>query len=216
MGQTFSLEEINCKKRLNILKQFGVKPIVKGNIEKSEQTEALNPFDEMADNIEKGMVMDSLDYSSDIKISKTGKEIADSITAKVLPVLNLKLGVLKAKADEWLKTTGTKPTRDLSNWDCECFELTDFPYKQYDWQETYFNTNTNKPNYGFEVQDVKNNKILSLPTSQEEAESREEYNNTVRKICECIVDLKACGMLQALKPEKEYALIPRQFIQFGF
>lgn len=187
---------------------------------KDEATEEVfeeNPFNKAVeeapeDNVEKSDIMHALSEGS-VKISKTGKEIKAQVDGILLPEINSELAVKKNKADEKLKECGLAPTKTPDEWWTNGLKL-DCGYKVYDWCETYIPEKRIAMDT-LSAEDAKS-KETNVPENQAQADSRRVYNDTVRGICEILVDLKACEILKNLKDETKYELTPRQVITFRF
>jgi len=184
-------------------------------IRKGEEDE--NPFDIAAEeaDMEKSDIMDALSYQSDIKVSKTGKEIKDQVDTVILPDINADLAVKEAEADEKLKDCGTAPTKDPDKYWTDGIEM-DCGYKIYDWNETYVpDNNSGNMMSSLSAEDAEAKKG-NVPENQEQALCRREYNEIVRAICNIKVDIKACEILKTLADNKEFELSPRQVLALRF
>lgn len=181
---------------------------------KSEEAEVKKAED--AD-LEKSDIMNAFGYGSDVKVTKTGKEIAEQVDTVVLPALNAKLIEKKSDADDLLVECGNAPTKEVPVWWTGDIKMA-VEYKMYDWDETCVPSNKDGGIAGSlsapdaEEQKVKHNK----PENQAQADARRQYNDCLRCICEILVDIKACEILKTLKPGKEYELSPRQVVALQF
>lgn len=183
--------------------------------EKAEETEAAKEeesSEKEEDTAEKSHIMDAISYSG-VKISKTGKEIKDQATNVLLPRLNAELEDYKKKADEKLALCGKAPTEDPKPWWTDDIEL-EVPYKVYNWNETY----VPKPSVAYDTLSAEDAaaKRGNVPENDEQAKAREEYNEAVRMVCNTMVDIKACELMQNLKDKTSYELSPRQVLTLGF
>ena len=68
------------------------------------------------DDIEKSDVMNAIQYSGNIQITKTGKEIKESVQNILLPELNAQLEEKKTAADSLLEDCGDAPTHNTNSW----------------------------------------------------------------------------------------------------
>lgn len=170
--------------------------------------------EEESEGVEKSDIMNSLDYGSSIKISKTGKEIKKQITEIVLPELNAELAVKKNEALEKLKDCGESPTKEPDTYWTSGIKM-DCGFKIYDWDETYVPRKEGVSVDTLSAEDAKD-KHVNVPENQEQADSRRCYNDTVRAVCNILVDIKACEILSSLKDGSEYELTPRQMTTFKF
>lgn len=167
--------------------------------------------------LEKSDIMNAFGYGSDVKVTKTGKEIAEQVDTVVLPALNAKLIEKKSDADDLLAECGNAPTKEVPVWWTGDIKMA-VEYKMYDWDETCVPSNEDGGIAGSlsapdaEEQKVKRNK----PENQAQADARRQYNDCLRCICEILVDIKACEILKTLKPGKEYELSPRQVVALQF
>lgn len=181
---------------------------------KSEEAEVKKAEDT---DLEKSDIMNTFGYGNDVKVTKTGKEIAEQVDTVVLPALNAKLIEKKSDADDLLAECGNAPTKEVPVWWTGDIKMT-VEYKMYDWDETCVPSNEDGGIAGSlsapdaEEQKVKRNK----PENQAQADARRQYNDCVRCICEILVDIKACEILKTLKPGKEYELSPRQVVALQF
>lgn len=185
-------------------------------IRKGEEVTEENPFDKAAKEaeVEKSDVMDALSYQSDIKVSKTGKEIKEQVDGVLLPAMTAELAVKEAEADKKLKDCGDAPTREPDKWWTDGIKM-DCGYKIYDWDETYVPNNEGRMVNTLSAEDAKDKKG-NMPENQEQANCRREYNDLVRAICNIKVDIKACEILKTLKDSTEYELSPRQVLALKF
>lgn len=167
------------------------------------------------DDIEKSDVMNAIQYSGNIQITKTGKEIKESVQNILLPELNAQLEEKKTAADSLLEDCGDAPTHNTNPWWTNDLRI-EVPYKIYDWQETEYNDRSQTSVVGSlsAEHSEKVEKKYNFAKSVEEAEARRKYNDEVRAIANIIVDLKACEILLQLKDNKEYALTPKQLATF--
>lgn len=167
------------------------------------------------DDIEKSDVMNAIQYSGNIQITKTGKEIKESVQNILLPELNAQLEEKKTAADSLLEDCGNAPTHNTNPWWTDDLRI-EVPYKIYDWQETEYNDRSQTSVVGSlsAEHSEKVEKKYNFAKSVEEAEARIKYNDEVRAIANIIVDLKACEILLQLKDNKEYVLTPKQLATF--
>jgi hypothetical protein len=167
------------------------------------------------DDIEKSDVMNAIQYSGNIQITKTGKEIKESVQNILLPELNAQLEEKKTAADSLLEDCGDAPTHNTNPWWTDDLRI-EVPYKIYDWQETEYNDRSQTSVVGSlsAEHSEKVEKKYNFAKSVEEAEARRKYNDEVRAIANIIVDLKACEILLQLKDNKKYALTPKQLATF--
>lgn len=167
------------------------------------------------DDIEKSDVMNAIQYSGNIQITKTGKEIKESVQNILLPELNAQLEEKKTAADSLLEDCGDAPTHNTNPWWTDDLRI-EVPYKIYDWQETEYNDRSQTSIVGSlsAEHSEKVEKKYNFAKSVEEAEARRKYNDEVRAIANIIVDLKACEILLQLKDNKKYALTPKQLATF--
>lgn len=167
------------------------------------------------DDIEKSDVMNAIQYSGNIQITKTGKEIKESVQNILLPELNAQLEEKKTAADSLLEDCGNAPTHNTNPWWTDDLRI-EVPYKIYDWQETEYNDRSQTSVVGSlsAEHSEKVEKKYNFAKSVEEAEARRKYNDEVRAIANIIVDLKACEILLQLKDNKEYVLTPKQLATF--
>ena len=167
------------------------------------------------DDIEKSDVMNAIQCSGNIQITKTGKEIKKSVQNILLPELNAQLEEKKTAADSLLEDCGDAPTHNTKPWWTNYLRI-EVPYNIYDWQETEYNDRSQTSVVGSlsAEHSEKVEKKYNFAKSVEEAEARRKYNDEVRAIANIIVDLKACEILLQLKDNKEYALTPKQLSTF--
>ena len=167
------------------------------------------------DDIEKSDVMNAIQYSGNIQITKTGKEIKESVQNILLPELNAQLEEKKTAADSLLEDCGDAPTYNTNPWWTDDLRI-EVPYKIYEWNEMEYNDRSQTSVMGSlsAEHSAKVDKKYNFAKSVEEAEARRKYNEEVRAIANIIVDLKACEILLQLKDNKEYALTPKQLATF--
>lgn len=167
--------------------------------------------------LEKSDIMNAFGYGSDVRVTKTGKEIAEQVDTVVLPALNAKLIEKKTDADDYLAECGNAPTKEVPVWWTGDIKIP-VEYKMYDWDETYVPSNNGCGIAGsLSASDAEEQKMkCNIPENEAQANARRYYNDTVRCICEILTDIKACEILKSLKPNKEYELSPRQVVALQF
>lgn len=167
------------------------------------------------DDIEKSDVMNAIQYSGNIQITKTGKEIKESVQNILIPELNAQLEEKKTAADNLLEDCGDAPRHNTNPWWTDDLRI-EVPYKVYDWNEMEYNDRSQTSVMGSlsEEYSAKVEKKYNFAKSVEEAEARRKYNDEVRAIANILVDLKACEILLQLKDNKEYTLTPKQLTTF--
>lgn len=171
---------------------------------------------EKEEEVEKSDIMNALSYQSEIKVSKTGKEIKKQVDDVILPELTATLAVKENEAIEKLKECGGAPTNDVDPWWTSDVKM-DVGYKVYNWEETCFCPEDEGLAGSLSYSDAKEKKEkANCPTSKEEAECRRCYNDIVRKICSIKVDIKACEILKELNDSTTYELSPRQVLSLKF
>lgn len=160
--------------------------------------------------LEKG-IYDTMNYS-DIKVSKTGKDIKEQINSIILPNLQTSLELKEDKANNLLENCGKCPTKDIDSYWTDNMKIK-CSLKVYNWNELYIN-NDSSISSSLSAEDAKNNQ--NFPENQSQIDSRRDYNEVVRDICNIKLDIKACEILQDLKDNKTYDLSPRQIISLEF
>lgn len=194
-------------------------------IEKAEESE-INPFEvdetlekgeEVDEELEKSDIFNALDYSNNIKVKKTGKEIKDNINTILLPEVNAELAVKKVEATTLLGDCGTAPAMDVPEWWTRDLRI-DCGFKRYDWDETYIPENDNRiaPTLSYENSKEVASKAKNVPETKEQAEARRKYNDKVREVCECLTDVKACEIINMIGDDEKVELTPRQLMTFRF
>ena len=163
---------------------------------------------------EKSDVMDAMcGYESKITISKTGKEIKEQVKNVVLPAKKECLEKCSADANKLLSDCGDAPTRDVPKYWLADMDI-ETAYKFYDWDETYV------PERGINVVQTlsaSENVQGNVPSSVKEGQTRREYNDKVRNVCDCLVDIKACEiLLNNIKDNEKFTLSPRQILVLKF
>lgn len=205
--------------------------IVKSIIENEEVEEVIikaaeevdeNPFEKAAEDdtqgdIEKSDIFHAMNSGNNITFKKSGKEVKESITTKVLPGLNSQLAVKQTEADTLLSVCGTAPLKAADYWWTSELNI-DVPYKVYNWEETYFDSESKNTSVvsSLSLEQAETNKALAknYPANKEQGENRRKYNDKVREICEIMVDVKACEILGAINDDASIDLTPKQIIAF--
>lgn len=163
--------------------------------------------------IEKSDIMEAIG-NSDLKISKTGKEISEQVTNILLPKLTAKLEEKKSEANDKLKDCGDAPTKDIDPWITDYIKL-DVGYKMYSWDECDYCDNNERIAPTLSAEDSKE-KRFNCPSSIDEANCRRDYNDIIRCIGNTMVDIKACEILTKLDANKSYSLTARQVTALKF
>lgn len=173
--------------------------------------------DEDGEETEKSDIANALSgYDSNIKITKTGKEIKTQVSDVIVPELTAVLAQKESEAGNLLEKCGNAPTRDPECWWTDGIKM-DCGYKIYDWIETEL-----RPKDGrlmeatLSAQDAAE-KRGNVPEDAEQAKARQEYNRAVQAICNIKVDLKTCDIIaKNLKDGDKFQLNPRQVIALKF
>lgn len=167
--------------------------------------------------IEKSDIMNAFGYGSDVKVTKTGKEIAEQVDTVILPALNAKLIEKKSDADDLLAECGNAPTKEVPVWWTGDVKIP-VEYKMYDWEETCVPSNDDGGiASSLSAPDAEEKRAkYNRPENADQANARRQYNDCVRCVCEILVDIKACEILKSLKPGKEYELSTRQVVALQF
>ena len=176
-------------------------------IQKAEET--------TVDDIEKSDVMNAIQYGGNIQITKTGKEIKESVQNILIPELNAQLEEKKTAADNLLEDCGDAPRHSTNPWWTDDLRI-EVPYKIYEWNEMEYNDRSQTSVMGSlsAEHSAKVDKKYNFAKSVKEAEARRKYNEEVRAISNILVDLRACEILLQLKDNKKYALAPKQLATF--
>ena len=211
------IQKAQADRRVHLLNSFSNKElgeIPNNDIQKSEE----NPFEKAEEDneIEKSDILNAVDRGDSIKISRTGKEIKERVKDVLMPKYNAELESAKVKVEDLLESCGTAPRKQVSEWWTENLKL-EVPFKIYDWEETYFENNSQKISYSLSpAQEVENKTKYNYPESQDVAEARRKYNDAVRSYCEILVDVKTLEVLLNVKDEQNFELTPRQVLTLGF
>lgn len=195
---TKRFHQINRQRLANLYKAFGYEP-----------------KDEI---LQKSDVYDAIEYSSNIKLTKTGKEIKDQLEKTVKPLHERMRDDYAKQATELLKVCGDAPTQECDDWTFRNFpELKSVcMFKVYTWREIdYYQENNATSAWG--AMQVKAPQIDNPATSKDVSDNREKYNQLVRKYIGELVDIKTCDMLiNNLKDKESIQLTPKQIVAFGF
>ena len=233
---TAAFQQMRNQQRINIMKSFGYSE--EDAVQKGEENHPLNEYQEeiakglQSDNpfeveeasqkynelsvIQKSDIMDAIGYSDDFKIKKTGKEIKDQIESVLMPAKTAQLNDVTTRLNTLISTCGAAPTKDVCRYWCAGFEL-DIPYKRYDWEETRMRCTDDCVYDSLSFEHQEDLPKINHPQTQAEAAAREQYNDLVQAVCEIMVDIKACEILQKnLKDEDVIKLTPRQVVTFKF
>lgn len=191
-----------------------------------------NPFEQFENKgeaqpkeIQKSEIFGALkNYNNPMSVKKTGKEIKDQINKVILPFLAEKKEKIQKELNEFLDTAVVKPTHPC--WMKIEMDETEFPYKQYAWEEMNFTEKAFGQIFkGFGDVDVVEECGESVaapvspyyPQSKEEAEARHKYNNLVEDFRDVIMDIKTANVLvNSLKDEDEYWLNVEQLVGLKF
>ena len=167
--------------------------------------------------LEKSDIMNAFGYGSDVKVTKTGKEIAEQVDTVILPALNAKLIEKKSDADDLLAECGNAPTKEVPVWWTGDVKIP-VEYKMYDWDETCVPSNDDGGiASSLSAPDAEEKRAkYNRPENADQANARRQYNDCIRCVCEILVDIKACEILKSLKPGKEYELSTRQVVALQF
>ena len=223
------------KQKENLLKAFGAtksdesKEVEQPNIIKSLFSD--NPFEvEVAkeelsksndySEFEKSDILDAINYESDIKIIKSGKEIKDNIANTILPTRQAIYEQKCKEADELLQKCGDAPALEPSPWMLRGINVT-VPYKMYSWDETRYCADDEESCNGCICDSISvvGAKLCkkNLPCDSEQAIMREKYNSVVSIICETAVDVQTLKLLlNNIKDNQSFNLRPKQAMMFGF
>ena len=181
----------------------------KDNDEGEEDVEEAQDAD-----VEKSDIAVALSSSDAPKVVRTGKEIKEHLTDNVIPKLTSELAVKQQLANQLLGNCGIAPTHEPYKWWTEGIEI-DCNYKVYDYGETECCSNCGIMQATLSAQDAADKKG-NCPETPEQAQCRRDYNDVVRYICNIMVDIKTCEIMQGLKDNEEYELNARQVIALDF
>lgn len=208
----------------NILKGF-TNLEVEETVEKAEEEVEDNPFEEIIkaeeQEIEKSDVYEAIagHNGESIKISKTGAEIKEHIKTVLLPAMNSELENCERKADDLLEETGDAPKKEVDRWWTREMRIA-VPYRIYDWDETYFSKDNKSgmiaDSLSAEHLAEKKSNLKNYPATEEQAAARQKYNEAVRNICNVLIDIKACEVLEKIDDTKTFELTPQQVWAFRF
>ena len=165
--------------------------------------------------VEKSDIAEALSGHNGLKIKKTGKEIKDHLKEVVIPELTATLATKEALATQLLANCGDAPTKEPDCWWTDGIKM-DCGYKVYDWHELECCNNDGRIMYATLSATDAAEKRGNCPENCEQAQSRRDYNEAVRAICNIKVDLKACEVMDGLKDAEDYELNPRQIIALKF
>lgn len=191
-------------KNKNVFEQFDKNKIVVKEINKSEIFGALKS------------------YNNPVMIKKTGKDIKEHIEKVLIPFISEKIVSLKENISSYLANAPYLPT--APTW-CKINLGEEFPYKQYTWEETYYEKEKSIGNIfkGFGDVDVDCcedcNEIISpvCCTSVEEANARTQYNIWVEDLRDAILDSRTAEVLiKNLDDKTEYYLTVDQVAALMF
>lgn len=211
-----AIHRVRANQHAHLLKGFGVESPSEDTIQKGNDE---NPFEveaAKAEEMEKSDVMNAIQYGGDIKVTKTGKEIKKNVTGILVPELNASLAAKKKEANECLKSCGQAPTKDINPWWTDDLRI-EVPYKVYDWEEMRMKSTDDRMVTSLSAEhSTEMEKKYNFPKTEAESMARSQYNDCVRAVCNIMVDLEACRVVQSLKDDKEYELTPKQFAAFRF
>lgn len=160
--------------------------------------------------IEKSDIMNVINYDSNIKFGKLGKEIKAKLKADILPPLNAKLQVLTAEIASKLEDCGGAPTETVPPWWTAEIKM-DFPFRIFSWQACDLCEGPKVAGSLIAGEEQEN------PVTPEMRKCRQEYNDKVREYAGVATDIKACEILETnLSDNERYQLSPRQLTVFGF
>lgn len=221
-----SIKNFQDTRKQNIARGFVTERNVEAEpaIEKAEEVEE-NPFEEIIKaeerEIEKSDVYEAIagHNGESIKISKTGAEIKEHIKTVLLPAMNSELENCEHKADDLLEETGDAPKKEVDRWWTREMRIA-VPYRIYDWDETYFNKDNKAgmiaDSLSAEHSAEKKSNLKNYPATEEQAAARQKYNEAVRNICNVLIDIKACEVLEKIDDEKTFELTPQQIWALRF
>lgn len=233
---TATFQKMRTQQRINIVKSFGYSeqdimqkggtghPLNEHQEEIIKGLQSDNPFEVQAasqelnelSEIQKSDIMEAIGYSEDFKIKKTGKEIKEQITTVLMPAKTAQLNDVTTKLNALIQVCGAAPTKDVCRYWCAGFEL-DIPYKRYDWEETRMRCNDDCVYDSLSFEHQEDLPKINCPQTDAEADARQKYNELVQAVCEIMVDIKACEILQKnLKDGDTIKLTPRQVVTFKF
>jgi len=191
-----------------------------------------NPFEEefkeknQPKEIQKAEIFGALkNYNTPMMVKKTGKEIKQQINDVILPYLATKQEEIQTKLTEFLSGVTVLPTHPC--WTKIELSESEFPYKQYSWEETNFVENQKSVGLVFKgFGDIEGDcpgcgeeiKVSPYyPQSKEEAEARRNYNIAVEDYRDLIMDIKTANvLLKSLKDEDDYYLNIEQLVGLKF
>lgn len=176
-------------------------------MEKSKQADVLEKG-ENGEELVKSHINNAFEYSDKIVFKKTGKDVKVQMSAaKVLE--QAELDKLATEIEEALEKCTLSPTEKPSLWGNR--EGLTIPYKVFNWNQTYYNTNNN-------MHDISSSEeSCRACNTPEEAECNSTYNRLVDKWIDCSAEIKTLDLyINHLDDKKEYELTARQMIALKF
>lgn len=220
---TKAFQVMQEQRRMNIAKSFGYQEEIHDEvIDKGIQSK--NPFEQeyeklkleksKSEDIEKSDIMNAINYDSEIRFNKTGKEIKEQIKNVVLPQKQAELEHKRNEISILLPNCGEMPTNEPCRWWTNGIDV-NCGYKVYSWSEC----EELRHNCGEVSMSLYDNRPESCSCAEnaEQAKCRRNYNERVEEFCRILGDIKTCeSLMNNLKDEDKLRLTMQQLTAFKF
>lgn len=170
------------------------------------------------DKLEKGQLSEALMYggsgNSNVSFDKSGKEIKEKVTT-LAGKIDGKITEYKGEMAALVTKIGFLPTEEMDEYEMRGMPDECRDKKRYNWSCVYFEP----ANTAMHVPVSSDDKPVAKKSAstQEEADNCRNYNNVMRKYCECLGDkLKAEVFLRNINEKKSYTLSLPQLAALGF
>lgn len=173
-------------------------------------------LDEADENeLEKGIVSDAFTYQSNIKFTKTGKEMKEKI-ALVIPTLETQAAEVLKALDDAADVLEEQPTEKIDPWRLRQFKhIIISPYKIFNWNQTYY-YEKDAMNSSATACIGESGHSCSPASSKEEADICSKWNQLVYKYVDVLYEIELLKMYQNnLEDKKSYELSSEQLVALG-
>lgn len=165
--------------------------------------------------LEKGIVSDAFQWQSNIKFTKTGKEMKEKM-ALVIPTLETQAGEVLKALDDASDLLEYQPTEKIDPWRLRQFKhIIISPYKIFNWNQTYYYEKDAMNSAATSV--IADSGLSCSPcASKEEADICSKWNQLVYKYVDILYEIELLKMYKEnLEDKKVYELTSDQLVALG-
>lgn len=204
-----SIADVKRLRKVNLIDDISQRDVFVLEIVEKAKTEATG---EEGEEIEKGVVSDAFTYQSNIKFTKTGKEMKEKMAASITALEATAKTFLKSLEDASDKLE-YQPTEKIDTWRLRQFKhIITSPYKVFNWNQTYY-YEKEAMNSSATAVIAESGHSCSPACSKEEADLCNAWNTLVYKYIDTLYEIELLKMYKDnLEDKKSYELTSEQLV----